>query len=334
LVSEELMQKLESRVVALSVLAVLSMTLLPTAFASTITVNLDPNSKVAKLSSVSTTNLVLTYPANSTLSTYLQSYNSSLSLSGNFNSSDGGLRSFQAHLDEQANDSVKIQNMTVAYKYTAKANATAFVVALETDITAQVSGVFKISNGTVTADLGWKSFHIDGAMDLNLEGRNIDVNQVGSSLSQSVAGNDLGAGALAGMFAGDGMWAKPTLNFSSLSTPLSDWTRSYDAVANTTTYTKTVSGQSTLSSNYTVRGETYSLKVTSDPSAAITTHGYAVASGNSLMITKAPLAANPLSWGAAVAAAMIILGSAAYYVRRSRAAKSVGPALPAPAEFP
>jgi hypothetical protein len=313
------MQKMESRLVALSVLAVLVMSLQPAAFASTLAVNLDPNSKVAKLTSVSTTNLVLTYPANSTLSTYLKSYNSSLSLSGNFNSSDGGLRSFQAHLDEQANDSVSVQNMTVAYKYNAKANATAFVVALETDITAQVAGVFKILNGTVTADLGWKSFHIDGAMDLNLEGRNVDVNQVGSSLSQSIAGNELGAGALAGMFAGNGMWAKPTLNFSSLSTPLSDWTRSYDSITNTTTYSKTISGQATLSSKYSNGGETYSLTVTSDPSASISTHGYAVASGNSLVITKAPLAANPISWVAAVAATMVILGSAAYLVRRSRA---------------
>src|SRR5712692_211965 len=210
--------------------------------------------------------------------------------------------------------------MTVAYKYSAKANAAAFVVVLETDITAQVSGVFKISNGTVTADLGWKSFHIDGAMDLNLEGRNVDVNQVGSSLSQSIAGNELGAGALAGMFAGNGMWAKPTLNFSSLSSPLSDWTRSYDSISNTTTYSKTISGQSTFSSKYSNGGETYSITVTSDPSASISTRGYAVASGNSLVITKTPLSANPLSWVAAATAAVIILGGAVYVVRRSRAA--------------
>src|SRR5438552_2162786 len=169
----QIMQKMESRFVALSVLAVLAMSLQPAAFASTLTVNLDPSSKVAKLTSVSTTNLVLTYPANSTLSSYLKSYNSSLSLSGNFNSSDEGLRSFQGHLDDQANDSITVQNMTVGYKYSAKANDTALVVSLETDITAQVSGVFKISNGTITADLAWRSFHINGAMDLNLEGREV-----------------------------------------------------------------------------------------------------------------------------------------------------------------
>ena len=330
----QIMQKMESRFVALSVLAVLAMSLQPAAFASTLTVNLDPSSKVAKLTSVSTTNLVLTYPANSTLSSYLKSYNSSLSLSGNFNSSDEGLRSFQGHLDDQANDSITVQNMTVGYKYSAKANDTALVVSLETDITAQVSGVFKISNGTITADLAWRSFHINGAMDLNLEGREVDVNQVGSTLSQSVAGRGVSEEALAGMFAGNGMWAEPTLNFSSLSAPLSDWTRSYDSITNTTTYSKTISGQSTLSSKYSHGGETYSLTLTSDPSASISTHGYAVASGNSLVITKAPLSANPLSWVAIAAAAVVMLGGAAYLVRRSRAAARSGPAVPLPANFP
>jgi archaellin len=136
------------------------------------------------------------------------------------------------------------------------------------------------------------------------------------------------------MFSGNGMWAKPTLNFSSLSAPLSEWTRSYDSISNTTTYTKTISGESTLSSKYSIGGQTYSLAVTSDPSASISTHGYAVASGNSLMITKAPLTANPVSWVAAAVAAVVAIGGAAYLVRRSRAAGRIGPAVPPPAELP
>jgi hypothetical protein len=303
-------------IVAFAVLAILVVTMEPTAFASTLTVNLDPNSKVATLTSVSTTDMVLTYPANSTLSSYLKGYNSSVAWSGNFNSSSEGLRSFQGHFEDQANDRASVQNMTVTFRYNAKANATSLVVSKETDITAGVTGVFKISNGTVAADLGWRSFYIIGALDLNLEGHVVDVNQVGSSLTQSVSGRGLGVAMLKGMFAGNGIWDRPTLNFSSLSSPLSTWTRNYDYVANTTTYSKTISGQSTLSANYTSDGSDYALSVTSDPSAAISTHGYAVVSGNSLLISKAPFYLNPFPWAAT--ALVIITVGVAILVRRAR----------------
>jgi len=320
------MKKMHSRVVALTVLAVLVMTLEPAAFGSTLTVNLDPNSKVAKLTSVSTTNLVLTYPVNSTLSSYLKGYNSTQSLSGNFSSSNDGVRAFQGHFDDEANDHVAVQNMMVSYKYNAKANATALVVTKETDITAAVAGVFKVTNGTVTADLGWRSFYISGALDLNLEGHMVDVNLVGSSLTQSVVGRSLGVEALTGMFAGNGIWGRSTLNFSSLSTPLSNWTRSYNSITNTTTYSKTISGQSILSTKYTNGKDTYSLSVTSDPSAAISTHGYATVSGNSIVISRPPVYLNPLSWVAIAGVAAITLVAGALLARRSRATEGgLGP---------
>jgi hypothetical protein len=286
-------------------------------------VDLNPNTQVAKLTSVSTTNLLLTYPANSTLSGYLKGYNSSLSQSGSFNSSSAAVLTFREHFHDDANDKVAINNMTISYKYNVNANSTALVVNIDTDITAWVSGAFKVSNGSVTASLGWRSFYISGPLEVNLGNQTVDVNLVGSSLTQGVQGKGLGAGMLAGMFAGHGgLWARPTLNFSSLSSPLSTWTRNYDSVANTTTFSKTVAGNSTFSTKYSLNGDAYSLSMTSDPSASISTRGYAQASGDSLVISTAPVYLNPISWAVAVAAALVGVAVGAVYL--SKRSRSIG----------
>ena len=314
--------KSSGRIAGIALLAGLVLSLGPMAYASNLTVDLNPNTQVAKLTSVSTTNLVLTYPASSTLSGYLKGYNSSLDQSGSFNSSNPAVLTFREKFHDQADDKVSISNMTIAYKYNVKANSTALVVKQETDITAWVSGAFKVSNGTVTANLGWRSFYISGALDVHLGNRTVDVNLVGSSLTQSIEGKNLGAGMLAGMFAGGALWAKPTLNFSSLSSPLTSWTRSYDSLTNTTTFSKTVAGNSTFSAKYALNGETYSLSMTSDPSAAISTRGFAQATGDSLLISPAPVYLNPLSWAVAVAAALLVVAVGAVYL--SRRLRSIG----------
>jgi hypothetical protein len=309
--------KNSGRIAGLALLAVLVLSLGPVAYASNLTVDLNPNTQVAKLTSVSTTNLLLNYPANSTLSAYLKGYNSSLAQSGSFNSSSPAVLTFREHFHDEANDKVSISNMTISYKYNVKANSTALVVNKETDITAWVSGAFKVSNGTVTANLGWRSFYISGALDVRLGNQTVDVNLVGASLTQSIAGKNLGAEMLSGMFAGGGLWARPTLNFSSLNSPLSSWTRNYDSLTNTTTFSKTVAGNSTFSAKYSNNGEAYSLSMTSDPSAAISTRGYAQAAGDSLVISTAPVYLNPISWVAVAAAAgLVVAVGAVYFARR------------------
>ena len=306
-------------VTGLAVLAVLAMSLAPAAYGSTLTVQLNPSTKVAKLNSVSTTDLVLTYPANSTLSDYLNGYNSSSSLSGSFNSSSGAVRSFREGFHDQDGQQVALDNMTVSYSYNAKANSTALVVDKVTDITAYVVGAFNVTNGTVTANLGWKSFYVAGALDLNLGGRTVDVNLVGSSLTQSLTGRGSGVAILTGMFAGGSLWSRATLNFSSLSAPLSTWTRSYDAATNTTTFSKTISGNSTFSANYGSNGQNYSLLMTSDPSASISASGYATASGNSLVFSSPPAYLDPLVWVVTAGAIFAVAVGALYLARRSRA---------------
>jgi hypothetical protein len=318
-------------VAAAAVLAVLALSLAPAAYASTLTVDLNPGTQVAKLTSVSTTHLTLDYPANSTLASLLKGYNSSSSLSGSFNSTSQGVREFRGQLRDQAGENVSVTNMTVTYSYTAKANSTAFVVEKQTDITASVAGAFKVSNGTVTADLAWRSFYVSGALDLDLEGRQVDVNLVGSAITQGAFGIGGGSNMLSGMFAGGGLWTRPTLNFSSLSSPLSTWTRSYDPLTNTTTFSKTVAGNSTFSASYSSGGSAYSLTMTSDPSASISTKGYAQATDNSLVFSKAPLYLDPYFLVAVVAAALLAAAGAAYLLTRPRPGATTVDQNPAPA---
>lgn len=306
------------RMAGLAVLALLALSVAPPALASTLTVDLNPTTQVAKLTSTSTTNLVLTYPANSTLSDYLKGYNSSSTLSGSFNGSSGAVSSFRSGFHDDDHQPVKISNMTVDYSYSAKANSTALMITKVTDITASVAGAFNVTNGSVTAHLGWKSFYIAGPLDLALQGHNLDVNLAGPSIAESINGRALGAEMLTGMFEGDSLWSRPTLNFSALSTPLSNWTRNYDPVTNTTTYSKTVTGNSTFTASYNNNGQAYSLKMISDPSAVVSTQGYSHASGDSLVFSKAPVYLEPLVWVAAAALAIVAVVGGIYLERRSR----------------
>ncbi|MDA4129100.1 MAG: hypothetical protein OK422_06580 [Thaumarchaeota archaeon] len=305
-----------SRLVPLTVLALILTSVAPLAFASTLTVNLNTKAKIAVVTSVSTTKIVLAYPAGSSMSGYLKEYNSSIALKGSFKGGSDGVNQLQTHFDDEDNRA-SIQNMTVAFNYSAKGNATALVVNKETDITAWVSGVFNVTNGKVTADLGWRSFSVPGEMNLNLEEHHVDVNLVGSAMTESLGARVSVLGILTGMFGGAYVWQRPTINFSSLNSPLSTWTRNYNSLTNTTTFSKTVSGQSTFTASVSNNGQRYSISAVSDPSAAISTQGYAVASGNSLTIQSTPILLSPVVW-ASVAVGIGVLGGIAYALIRSR----------------
>lgn len=315
--------KSRGKVTALAVLAILAFSSAPAAFASTLTVNLDPSTKVANITTASTTNLVFSYPANSTISKVLDGYNSTQSLSGSFNSTSGAVASFRSQFRDDDHSRVTFGNVSVSYTYNAKANSTSLVVSKVTDISASVIGAFNVTNGTVTADLGWRAFYISGPLNLDLEGRSVDVNLAGTSLTQSMGGRGLGVDMLTGMFGGSDMWTRPTLNFSSLSTPLSNWTKNYDALTNTTTFSKTIAGNSTFSARYNDNGQAYSITMTSDPSALISTSGYARASGNSLVISRAPGYLNPALWVEVAIGTFAAAGIGAFYfMRRAHARPS------------
>ena len=119
-------------------------------------------------------------------------------------------------------------------------------------------------------------------------------------------------------FGRDNILSRSTINYTSLSSPLSDWTRVYDASTNTTTFTKSVNGQSNYSSSVSFSGQTYSLSMVSDPSSIVKVLGYASPSGNSLIIESPPPGTVGIST-VLVLVAFIIIAVSAYLAIRRRA---------------
>ena len=271
---------------------------------------------------------MFTYPANSTISNYLKSVSSSLNLKGTFDGSSSGAVELQNSFDGW-NHHIKISNMSVAVDYSAVGNSTALVIDKMTNVSATVSGVFSVVNGTVTANLGWRAFVITGAMNLPFNGHDYDVNLAGSAMLNSLGSHEDASGWLLNQFGHGSFWDRPTLNFSALNTPLSTWTKNYDASTNTTTFSKTISGQDTFSFKATYNGQTYSLSATSDPSGVIAVKGYANASGDSLVMQPAPAGSSTdlIAAGAAFVVVAIAVGYLAY---RSRTKANVSTTAAAP----
>lgn len=304
------------KILPLTAIAIILISMAPLAYASTLTVNLNPKTGLAKVDSVSTTKIVFTYPSGSTVSTYLKNISSSLTLKGTFNGGTTGTQELQTSFDDE-DSHVSVKNMSVAVHYTAKGNATALVINKMTNVTAWVSGVFSVVNGSVKADLRWRSFVVGGAMTLALEDHSVDINLVGSTMQDSLATHEIAAGFLLSMFGGGSLWNRPTLNFSALNSPLSTWAKNYNPATNTTTFSKTISGQSTFTASVDYNGQKYSLSAVSDPSGAITTQGYANASGDSLVIAPAPASTSISLWMAG-AVVVVIAVAAGYLALRSR----------------
>lgn len=100
------------------------------------------------------------------------------------------------------------------------------------------------------------------------------------------------------------------MNFSALNTPLSTWTKNYNAATNTTTFTKTINGQSTFTASLDYNGAKYSLSATSDPAGVVAVQGYANAQGDSLTMAPAPAstASGLLAIGAVIAIVLSLVG--------------------------
>ena len=304
-------------IIPLATIAILLFSVSPLASASTLTVNLNPKTGVATIDSVSTTKIIFTYPSNSTISHYLRNVSSSFSLSGKFAGTSEGAQVLQGSFNDW-NHHVSVSNMSAAVSYSAKGNATALVINKSTDVNSTVSGVFQVVNGSVTANLGWRAFIVRGAMNLALDGHMVDVNLAGSAMQNSLGSHAMASAWLFSSFGGGSFWNRPTLNFSALSTPLSTWTKNYDAKTNTTTFSKTISGQDTYTVNADLNGQKYSLSSVSDPSGVIAIQGYANTSGDSLVIAPAPASASTNLLAAAVVAALVVV-AAGYLLLRSKA---------------
>lgn len=306
------MKKFAKSIAPITALAIVLLSVAPMAGASTLTVNLNPTTGLAQVTSSSVTNIVFTYPAGSAASKSLENASSSVKLNSTFAGGSGGAIALQ-HSFEDEDGHVSVQNMTVSLGYTAKGNSTALVINKVTNVTSWVSGVFSVVNGSVVANMRWRSFVVQGPMNLDMEDHSVDVNMVGSTLQTSLASHATAASFLLSNFGDRGIWYRPTLNFSQLATPLSTWTKNYDSATNTTTFTKTISGTSTYSSSLEINGQNYTLSMTSDPTGVVAVQGYANPQGDSLVITPAPgMSAGFIGVGVAVALVAVAAGYLAY----------------------
>lgn len=325
------MKKNAKSIVPIAALAILLLSISPMVAASTLTVNLNPTTGLAKVTSSSTTKIVFTYPQDSTVSEYLENVSSSINLNSTFAGDSDGAQTLQQSFNHGMGDHdsfhngnhISVQNMTVSLDYTATGGPTQLVINKVTNVTAWVTGVFSVVNGTVQANLGWRSFVVVGAWNLDMDDHTMDINMLGSTLQMSLASRATAASFLLDNFGGRSIWNQPTLNFSQLDTPLSTWTKNYDAATNTTTFSKTISGTSTLTSSLDDNGQTYSLSATSDPTGVVTVQGYANAQGDSLVMAPAPaVTAGYVEIGAVV---VLLAAAMGYLAFRSRAKKSSAP---------
>lgn len=312
-----------------TLISILLITSLPIVSASTVNIDLNPTSGVAKVTGISTTNIVFTYPANSTLSSLLNGSSYTKEASGNVAGGQSPALDFQDALRNYTSD-VTVQNLSVSLSTVENANTTAMVITRQTNITGYVSGVFNVTNGTVSANLGWKAFAIRGPFVVPLDGHDYDLNTLGSATLMPFGESGMASSFLSGSFGDKNIWSRSTIDFSSLNTPLTNWTKVYDASTNTTTFTKTINTLANYSSSVSFNGQNYSLTMKYDPSSTIKVSGYASPSGNSLMIGPAP-ASQSYIYPAIAVVVVGIIALLAYMAARKRGgsmAKSSNSAVP------
>ncbi|MDP7982543.1 MAG: hypothetical protein RAK18_05135 [Conexivisphaerales archaeon] len=303
---------------AIVILALMSaiMALSPVAAnAATITVTAYPAQNVSNIVINDSVYVIFTYPAGSYISNELNGSNYSLTFSAiNIPRDSGAFMRFQNALqgedqgdDQGYNSSMTLLNMSVTESKSLVANATTMVMSRSTLISAWVSGMFnRTSSGELVGNFAWKSFRIGDRLDVDFDGETEDVNFIGSSFFAPIGGKFMAMYML--MAAPLGQISQiPTINFSAFNEPLSQWTRTYNPSTGITTFTRSASSQTLYNASLTVNGRTYSIRVVSDPSYTINVEGYAVASGNTIIVTSPP---QNYTEYAAVAAAVVVVAVA------------------------
>ncbi len=290
---------------------------IPTVSASTVNITLNPTTHVAQVVGVSSTKIVFTYPANSLISNGLNGYNYSTSVSGYLPRTASSTDDFENVLRNYTS-TISVQNISASLETNAIANSTALVITRNTNLTAWVTGIYNDTNGQLMANLEWKAFTIRGSFIVPMGGHNIDLNMMGSGTMESLGGNSIASAFLSHSFGGDNIWSRSTIDFAALNTPLTNWTRHYDASTNTTTFSKSVNSVANYSASVSVNGQAYSISMVSDPSSTVKVLGYATASGNSVIISTPPPNTFSFELVALVALLFVVILGTTYAIVRRR----------------
>jgi hypothetical protein len=248
--------------------------------------------------------------------------NSTNSTDGSNSTSDNSTNTtFNSTTNTTNLPAVHVVNATLRYQLHAFANATNLTVYRNLTITLKVSNITKkVGNNTTIIDMSWRAFGVQGQLMSSFKGKlmyqdpamgqsiqtdvntNMDVNQLGDSGSFGEDNQGMGFFQLGSLFQGDGFGTNvmnyQTINFGVFSVPLEKWTRVYDSSTNSTTFFYNISSSYSLNSTMNMNGANYTIKLKTDPSAAITTNGNAI-----------PTSANVLSVSNAAASPTLISGN-------------------------
>jgi len=289
--------------------------------AATVTVTAYPTKNVSNLVINDTVSIIITYPANSYVSQQLNGLNYSMQLSAiNIPKNSGAFESFQNALqqgneNEQGNSSITLLNMSITESKSAVANATTLIIKRSTIINAWVSGIFNKSlSGRIMGNFGWKSFKVDSKLDVDFNGQSEDINFIGNSFFAPMGGKlHLIALLMSNQF--DELSHISTINLSAFNTPLNQWTRTYNPTTNMTSFTKSVPVETLFTASLSINGNKYSISVISDPSYTLNIQGYAVANGNTLILTSPPQA-NYTEYAVIAVIVVIAVAGVALYLRK------------------
>ncbi len=296
------------KIIVISIVVVLSALLMfPAAYGSTLKITLIPDKKLANVNLESESELLLTYPNGSFVSKSLNGTSTNIAFTETFNHpSDQAIAFMEGYLKSRYHN-ITVDNMTVIFNLTEKANNTVLKITKNVSIDLWLTGIFNKTKSETKANLSWRAFEVRGEFEINGH----DINGFGSYLGSI------------GMFLTfmDRIDNKSTINFTALATPLYKWNKIYDPSTNTTTFYYNSSMNVLLSMSINGTGtdnNNYTLKILYDPSSTITVPGYATATNNSIdIMPTAPSTTNILLIGiVAVVAVVVVVGGIALVLRK------------------
>jgi hypothetical protein len=240
-----------------------------------------------------------------------------------------------------------VVNATLKYQLHVFATSTNLTVFRNLTLELKISNITKkVGNNSTIIDMSWRAFGVQGQLMSSFRGKlelvdpslglnvqsdvntNMDVNMLGD-IGQfgSFGGSGQGNGNfnLGDYFSGDGFGAHvmnyDTINFNVFRVPLQQWVRVYDSSTNSTTFFYNSTSNYSLNSSVTQNGQNYTLKLRTDPSAAITTNGNAKPTSSNELVVSNAAAPSTLTTGmssiiAVAIVAVIAIGLAAVVMRQ------------------
>ncbi|MGC8662790.1 MAG: hypothetical protein ACP5SF_01385 [Thermoplasmata archaeon] len=298
------------KIIALSAILVVVLSLMiPAAYGSTLKITLYPNKNLANVNLESESKLIFTYPNGSSISDQLKGTYVNESFSETFNHpSDHAIAFMEGYLKSRYHN-VTVNNMTVIFNLTKKANYTTMIIYKNLSINLWLTGIFNKTKSETKVNMSWRAFEVKDSFYIN----GYDINHFGYYLGSM--------GMLSHMM--NRINNQSTINFTSLSTALKTWNRTYDSATNTTTFYYNSSLNVLLSLKVNSTGfqnsGNYTLKILYDPSSTITVPGYATATNNSINIlpmAPATSSTNFILIGIIVAAVVIVVAGIAISIRK------------------